>query len=608
MAQPNEAARWRSHAPASACALVAALGLGACGNTEALSRPLAAEAVAVVGAAAEAEASHHEVRPSGLAGSITFGPEVVFGDREDHALGTPVFGALVNGRGQIILASPDGIQVFDSEGAFVRRIGEEGDGPGAFRRPRGIVAGPDDSLFVFHDTGVSVFDREGALVRQVAFPQPPTSPIRLESGAFLSWTPPGRGQGGSSLYLHDAAFAPQALPQTPPGMLEGVTEAASSGLALAGPITVGTASGGSFWVAARSPYRFERWTSEGEVERLLEPNADHLVPREQTRILPSGRPVTTNTPYVSAIGEDLEERLWTAVAELVEGGEVDLPPGGMRFESLIEVWDPRTRERLASGRVPGQVSRIQPDGHLVASWSAPNGEQRLSVRHARLEVGSPEVDSGATDAKALGSDDPPAGYRIVEAAELPERLHEIYADSAFSLTVDRSAADDFERDLIRTAERLLPTEATFSALMAEGDPSRMASGNWPNLLARAETLEAELGPRWWWLEWDRTLLPVALGAASIHHYVGLLRHRAVTPNPFGPEPHRGHLHYAARAEPAAGGEGDAAAWLVVLELRFTYYCGGRCALSFQHDRRVHFDAEGRPLRVEGDRIPQVAVS
>jgi hypothetical protein len=358
---------WPSRTLMASCALVLAFGLGACGNTDSPARSMAPEG----------EAGQGEVRASCTDCSITFGPEVVIGDREDHHVGFPIAGALVDGQHHIIIASIDRIQVFDADGEVVRSIGRTGDGPGEFRRVRGIVAGPDDSLFVFHGTGVSVFDREGEFARQVAFPDPPTRPIRLESGEFVSNTPPGRGQYGSSFYVYDSQFERHTY-GTEVGQVP-------SNSALAGPILTGSASGGGFWIAASAPYRFERWTSAGQLEVVLEPSADHFPVREHTQIVGAGRQVTTNTPYVTAVGEDQEGRLWISVAELVEEGGGDLPPSGLRVESIIEVRDPRTGDLLGTGRVRGYVSRIQPDGHVLATWEAPSGEQLWIVRRAHVE-------------------------------------------------------------------------------------------------------------------------------------------------------------------------------------------------------------------------------
>jgi len=203
---------------------------------------------------------------------------------------------------------------------------------------------------------------------------------------------------------------------------------------------------------------------------------------------------------------------------------------------------------------------------------------------------------------------PPDGYTAVESPALPDRLVEVFPDSAFSILIERTGASEEERLMIHRAERLVPTPDRLDAILQDGHRPHLDRGNWPSLLQAARELEAEHGLRWWWMEWDGVLLPIALSAPAVHHHVALLRARAVSANPFGPYDHGGHLAYSARVERVEGDQAEATPWVVVLELRFGYSCGRLCALYFVHDRRVHFDASGTPVLVEGDRAPDVAVS
>lgn len=311
--------------------------------------------------------------------AISFGPEVIIGDREDNQLDYPMLAFVMNSRGHVIAMSPGQVQEFDAQGDFVRRIGGTGDGPGEFGRLRGLAAGPNDSLFVVSAGRVSVFDREGTYVRQASVNQGPIGPLRLESGEFVSTSPTGLSAGGSTLYIYDSAWEPRAFDVNTTGM--------PTGSALAGPVLIGPASGAGFWVAAQAPYRLERWSVSGDVELVLTPASDHLPYREHTRVLASGRSVSTRTPLLSAVAEDREGRLWTSVVVQLDEGEGDLPPSGLQLESVIEVRDLSTGDLLATGRVRGSVYAIDPDGRLTAVWEDVTGERLIIARRAHLDVG-----------------------------------------------------------------------------------------------------------------------------------------------------------------------------------------------------------------------------
>jgi hypothetical protein len=221
-------------------------------------------------------------------------------------------------------------------------------------------------------------------------------------------------------------------------------------------------------------------------------------------------------------------------------------------------------------------------------------------------AGPSQASAQPLDTSAASPD--PDGYVTVKSPALPDRLVEIVSDSTFSILIDRAAADEEQRLMMDRAERLVPTTEHLDAILEAGHGPNMTRWNWPNRLQEARDAEAEHGPRWWWIKWDRAFLPVALVAPAVHHYVALFRTRSVTPNPFGPEEHRGHLSYSARVEVVEGERAGETPWVVVQELSFRYWCGPLCALTFAHGRRVYFDASGNAVRIEGDRIPTAEVS
>ena len=197
----------------------------------------------------------------------------------------------------------------------------------------------------------------------------------------------------------------------------------------------------------------------------------------------------------------------------------------------------------------------------------------------------------------------PTGYYQGPSSPLPDSLREVRAGGRFTISIIRTAADAFERQLLHHAEGLFPPRRLIEDAAAE----QTELGH-----IRALTEAANVpGDRWWWREWDGVWLPFALTGAAVTHYVERVRELSAQPNPFA-EYHRGVEHsasveYTARVMPPMTGV-TPALFEVQMEVRFSFYCGSLCSLSFTHVRRVTFDPHGSVLRVEGDHPPSYLVS
>jgi hypothetical protein len=194
----------------------------------------------------------------------------------------------------------------------------------------------------------------------------------------------------------------------------------------------------------------------------------------------------------------------------------------------------------------------------------------------------------------------PAGYYVGHAPLLPDSLHEAYLSDRFTISIVRLARDSVERELLARAESLMPPADSIERKAA------LVSGS-GHVAAFKEAKEMP-GDRWWWRDWDDVLLPYALTGAAIDHYVARVRALAAAPNPFARwnqgVAHRARIEYTAAVEPRGADGGHR----VRMQVRFSFYCGPLCALSFDHSRIVEFDPAGTPVRVEGDRPPSYVVS
>ena len=79
------------------------------------------------------------------------------------------------------------VSVFSPGGAFVRRIGMKGEGPGEFETPLQVLPGPGDSLHVA-DPGkrIDVFSREGKFGRRVRLGEGNHPLIVLKDGSYIA--------------------------------------------------------------------------------------------------------------------------------------------------------------------------------------------------------------------------------------------------------------------------------------------------------------------------------------------------------------------------------------------------------------------------------------
>jgi len=79
------------------------------------------------------------------------------------------------------------VQLFSSDGRFLRSFGEAGDGPGFFSRPKGVAADSDGNIYVVDALfgNVQVFDRKGRLLMAFGSPGQGPGEFWLPTGIFI---------------------------------------------------------------------------------------------------------------------------------------------------------------------------------------------------------------------------------------------------------------------------------------------------------------------------------------------------------------------------------------------------------------------------------------
>ncbi|MFW6089966.1 MAG: 6-bladed beta-propeller [Gemmatimonadota bacterium] len=222
--------------------------------------------------------------------------------------------------------------IYDSTGAYAGRLGSEGEGPGEFVRPRGVVAG-NDSVYVFDAaTGkLQVFDGDLSFARAVSGPVRFNMAVMVGGGRFVANTlPPGRpplalyGPGGTEL----ASFG------------DTVSGADPGTAYLHRPRVLARARSGGVWSAKQffDPI-LRRWSRDGELVEEIPLSLSWYEPYETIENLnPDRRPWST----INGIWEDESGRVWivglSADDDWAEGlGE---PVGGEGRQRVHPVEDP----------------------------------------------------------------------------------------------------------------------------------------------------------------------------------------------------------------------------------------------------------------------------
>jgi hypothetical protein len=195
-------------------------------------------------------------------------------------------------------------------------------------------------------------------------------------------------------------------------------------------------------------------------------------------------------------------------------------------------------------------------------------------------------------------------YVSDETHHLPDSLVERYQGDRFAIIIDRKVSDARDRSLIERAEQLFPNEAAIERAV----DTFLIGHSGRAWVAAFQDAESRPGQRWWWREWDDTLLPFAITGAAVAHYVERVRQLSAGPNPFAAyEPtalHRASFQYVATVQPVS----ESSNIEVVLRIKWSLFCGARCALGFEHSRRVVFDENGEVIEIEGDGPPAFEVS
>jgi hypothetical protein len=93
------------------------------------------------------------------------------------------------------------VQMFDRDGAFVRTIGRQGQGPGEYMFPGGVYFGADGNIWIDGGRQMVVFSKDGLFVRNVTVVKSLMRKTLGPGGSFIGTTQPQLAPDGPKLEL-----------------------------------------------------------------------------------------------------------------------------------------------------------------------------------------------------------------------------------------------------------------------------------------------------------------------------------------------------------------------------------------------------------------------
>lgn len=208
---------------------------------------------------------------------LQFEYEQTFGTNEGSGpdlLGT-VRGVAVDSVGTVYVLDADNhrLVAFNLDGSVQWSAGREGEGPGEFQRPRGMVMGDDDRLFVANNSGqqIDIWTTDGDFVERQTFQDSELSFLTLVGFAENHLIASETGFGEDPQRIH--ALDPNSWEVVHSYPLD-LNLDLPEGLATSAEATT---IGDSIYVSSITAYTLRRFSLDGTLERRISREIDFLV-------------------------------------------------------------------------------------------------------------------------------------------------------------------------------------------------------------------------------------------------------------------------------------------------------------------------------------------
>jgi len=278
------------------------------------------------------------------------------------------------------------VQLFGDDGAPVRVIGRQGQGPGEFQRIQGIALGPLDSVLALDASGrVGIWSSDGVLRRTLRIPPTFISPIHLVWTDSILVVGTSLGAGPS------ARFALNAVRLDDDTIVEsfGYDPAEwnpESAVGSRARRPLAKASDGGFWAAHVGSdvgeYRIERYDASRRLVKEFRVDADWFRRSEASGLYgtppnPSVLDVLETADGLLVVLLQVTDPEWTSALSRwgAEGGKITSYT--KYLDSVIDVIEPARVQRVATLRLDEWASFLLP-GPRVTVWN--EADYRLDVR------------------------------------------------------------------------------------------------------------------------------------------------------------------------------------------------------------------------------------
>lgn len=306
--------------------------------------------------------------------------------------------AVRDSQGRYYVAEPAEFGVvlaYDANGAYMRKLGRRGDGPGELTAVTSMAIGPGDSLYVF-GTRLTVFSPLGVFARTayvLGAAAPVNEALVLDDGRLVA-----------QAMIHSAELIglPLHIVDREGAVRRSIGDADAEAYVESFPTShrrIAKGQRGTFWSADLNRLRLQQWDANGRRVAVIEPRLPWFAPWDPVRETATRPWDVRPPPMVLSVSLDSVGRLWVAVTvadskwrrrSLRRGPGKPMTPGEMAdlLDTMILALDPRTGRVIHEQRFPNKFKNFVGPAMISEMVEDDDGVISLRVWQLTLTSGS----------------------------------------------------------------------------------------------------------------------------------------------------------------------------------------------------------------------------